>query len=249
LRLLAAALLAAALPQSDDAVLRREAERLIAAYPDQLVAYRDGMIVWRDGTRMVFDDGKVKTHEEKLRHPDLEDQVSECYPKGPLAAPPGPGFEPGRVRYEPFFRKMYGGSSAEVRANLVRIRWAPSGEMLEVTRVNGVAEKLRAVGDALARDKAALPYVTASLGGTFNWRRIAGEDRLSAHSFGIAMDIDTRHSDYWRWQNSEKILPWRNRIPFAVVEAFEKAGFIWGGKWQRFDTMHFEYRPEVFCGE
>jgi hypothetical protein len=22
-------------------------------------------------------------------------------------------------------------------------------------------------------------------------------------------------------------------------------GFIWGGKWLFFDTMHFEYRPEI----
>jgi len=23
-------------------------------------------------------------------------------------------------------------------------------------------------------------------------------------------------------------------------------GFIWGGKWPNYDTMHFEYRPEIF---
>jgi hypothetical protein len=26
---------------------------------------------------------------------------------------------------------------------------------------------------------------------------------------------------------------------------FEKHGFIWGGKWYHYDTMHFEYRPEL----
>ena len=30
-----------------------------------------------------------------------------------------------------------------------------------------------------------------------------------------------------------------------VVEIFEKYGFIWGGKWYHYDTMHFEYRPEL----
>jgi hypothetical protein len=30
------------------------------------------------------------------------------------------------------------------------------------------------------------------------------------------------------------------------VEIFERHGFIWGGKWGHFDTMHFEYRPEFF---
>ena len=31
-----------------------------------------------------------------------------------------------------------------------------------------------------------------------------------------------------------------------VIKTFESFGFIWGGKWGNFDTMHFEYRPEIF---
>jgi hypothetical protein len=38
---------------------------------------------------------------------------------------------------------------------------------------------------------------------------------------------------------------YRNRMPMEIVEIFEKHGFIWGGKWGHFDTMHFEYRPEL----
>jgi hypothetical protein len=30
-----------------------------------------------------------------------------------------------------------------------------------------------------------------------------------------------------------------------VIRAFEGEGFIWGGKWPWFDTMHFEYHPEL----
>jgi len=43
-------------------------------------------------------------------------------------------------------------------------------------------------------------------------------------------------------------------MPQSVVDAFERQGFIWGGKWNHYDTMHFEYRPEfhkdlkVDCG-
>jgi len=29
------------------------------------------------------------------------------------------------------------------------------------------------------------------------------------------------------------------------VAVFERHGFIWGGKWFHYDTMHFEYRPEL----
>jgi hypothetical protein len=30
-----------------------------------------------------------------------------------------------------------------------------------------------------------------------------------------------------------------------VIRAFEEQGFIWGGRWARYDTMHFEYHPEL----
>jgi hypothetical protein len=31
----------------------------------------------------------------------------------------------------------------------------------------------------------------------------------------------------------------------SLIKIFEKYGFIWGGKWNHYDTMHFEYRPEL----
>ena len=33
--------------------------------------------------------------------------------------------------------------------------------------------------------------------------------------------------------------------PWEIVLIFEKYGFIWGGKWHHYDTVHFEYRPEM----
>ena len=38
---------------------------------------------------------------------------------------------------------------------------------------------------------------------------------------------------------------WKNKIPQEIVDAFEAEGFIWGGRWAHYDTMHFEYRPEL----
>jgi hypothetical protein len=34
-------------------------------------------------------------------------------------------------------------------------------------------------------------------------------------------------------------------MPPGIVEAFERQGFVWGGKWLYFDTMHFEFRPDI----
>ena len=89
----------------------------------------------------------------------------------------------------------------------------------------------------------------------YNWREIAGTLSRSYHSYGIAVDLAPksfggRHT-YWRWalpQTDEwYAIPYSRRwmVPMQIVEVFERQGFIWGGKWLFFDTMHFEYRPEI----
>ena len=87
------------------------------------------------------------------------------------------------------------------------------------------------------------------IGGTFNWRTIAGTDRLSSHSFGITIDINVKFANYWKWDLNNRgktdSIPYKNNIPYEIVEVFEKYGFIWGGKWYHYDSMHFEYRPEL----
>jgi len=115
-----------------------------------------------------------------------------------------------------------------------------------VTRINGVDRKLAAVSrelDALVARKPEMKKYLVPLGGTFKWRTIAGTKRLSVHSFGAAIDINVKYSAYWRWNKGS--YRYRNRIPLDIVKIFERHGFIWGGKWYHYDTMHFEYRPEL----
>jgi hypothetical protein len=78
---------------------------------------------------------------------------------------------------------------------------------------------------------------------------IAGTNRLSAHGTATAIDIATKHTSYWQWSKhgAGGRYPWKNEIPFEIVEIFEKHGFIWGSKWYHYDTMHFEYRPELIA--
>lgn len=236
--------------------------RLIAAYPEKLdaaVCDSEGrwQLRWKDSTLMPWDDGvENKSPDDLLEHPDLEDQVDVCYPAGrDRGVPPAPGHDPGRVRYEPFFRKMYGDSAREAERNLLVVLWLPdtANRKMRASRVNEVYKHLEAV----SRDVAALPpevrQVAEASFGTFNWRTVGGTTRLSAHAFGIAVDIGGKAADFWRWgtkkcrsaQGSEASACYRNRIPLEIVDAFERHGFIWGGKWSHFDTMHFEYRPEL----
>ena len=89
----------------------------------------------------------------------------------------------------------------------------------------------------------------------YNWRPIAGTRSRSYHSYGIAVDLVPKsyrglHA-YWRWAMPHVeqwySLPYEKRwmVHQPIVRDFEEQGLIWGGKWFFFDTMHFEYRPEI----
>jgi peptidoglycan LD-endopeptidase CwlK len=224
--------------------------RLIKAYPDFLVSYDHNFLVWKDGDKMRFDDKKIKDFNTLLNYPDLQDQLIMTYPIGNHSfMPPKFNHDPGRVRYEPMFKKMYGSNPTEVKKNLVKIIWLPKSapQPILVTQVNGVNQKLQTVSNELDELPSNLKKYVTKLAGTYNWRTISGTNRLSAHSFGIAIDINVDYSDYWKWNQSTKSndIEYKNTIPQQIVDIFEKNGFIWGGKWYHYDTMHFEYRPEL----
>ncbi len=69
------------------------------------------------------------------------------------------------------------------------------------------------------------------------------------HAFAAAIDLNVKFADYWIWSGGRpgRVPVYRNKVPRAIIEVFERHGFIWGGKWYHFDTMHFEYRPELIA--
>ncbi len=232
---------------SDDALM----ERLVSSYPEFLAGHEGNALIWKDGTRMLFDDGKRgKEFETLLNAPSIRDMFYAPYLSGKVTAAPDINSDPGRVRYEPFFIKMYGDCrKGETARTLVDVVWLPKkwGKKIRMTRVNGVAEQLAKVSRELDQLPATYNSYLIPPAGTVNCRLIEGTQRLSAHGSATAIDISTQHADYWRWArpDSKGHYPYRNHIPAEIVEIFEKHGFIWGGRWYHYDTMHFEYRPEL----
>jgi peptidoglycan LD-endopeptidase CwlK len=237
------------LARSDD--VSAKAEAFLRAYPIFFTGYKENRLLFHDGDGIQFDDGRSKSYQELLANPDPEDELSQHYPTGPQSyAAPAVNFDPGRFRCAALFKKMYGANASEVESHLVTIPWLPHSThgSVRITRVNGVDHQLEAVSAELDQLPPEEKKYVLKTGGTFNWRPIAGSEQLSAHSFGIAIDIDPDFSDYWRWSSpgdKDKPIPYKNRIPHRIVEIFERHGFIWGGKWYHYDTMHFEYRPEL----
>lgn len=228
-------------------------QRLVAAYPDLLRAVDGQDLVWHDGTRMPFTRGHTsKSFDAWLADPDLDDIFRLPYPTGEIVAPKH-NEDPGRARPASLFDKMYGDCrKGEVDKHLVTVRWLPTkaNQPLRVTTVNGVDKTLSAISAELDRLPATFDKYLIPAAGTYACRVIAGTDRTSAHGQGIAIDLALKHSHYWRWSRREKAghLTWRNEIPAEIVRIFEKHGFIWGGRWYHYDTMHFEFRPELLPG-
>jgi D-alanyl-D-alanine carboxypeptidase len=224
-------------------------DALVEAYPDHLVGHDDTSVTWKDGTVMPVGDRTKRSFDELLNAPTILDQFAIPYPLGTKFKTPVVDEDPGRIRNEPFFTKMYGDCrTGDVKDRLKPVAWLPryGGGTVMATGVNGVADRLAEISrDLEALPKTMMKYLIPPAG-AYNCRPIAETERLSFHSYGAAIDINDRLSDYWLWtQKKTKQFTWTNRIPLAIVDVFERHGFIWGGKWYHFDTMHFEYRPEL----
>jgi hypothetical protein len=218
------------------------AQRVIDAYPECSITYSDNKLVFPDGTAIVYDDGQEKSFTQMLDDCDIEDMFSMTYDRETTV--PEYLNDCGRGRCEALFKKMYGNSEQQVRTHLVNVGWF--GQQIPFTSVNGAARQLEKVATELAERPELRRYLTGA--SSFYWRKVRGANRQSAHSYGIAIDINTSFSNYWLWSNPGKSetdrLRYENRIPLDIVALFEKYGFIWGGRWYHYDTMHFEYRPE-----
>lgn len=229
---------------------------LAAAYSNTIKALDANTIMFNNGVKMSTGTVSNKPFRKILDNPSLADQLSQRYPLNFVV--PKQYEDAGRIRNDDFFKNMYGSNFAQVRQNMTSVRWLPSGGNVQFNRLNGAAEKLQQVGNEIAQYPELKSYVSHTLG-SLNFRKIAGTNRLSAHSFGIAIDFQLpKHlHKYWRWDGcttEDKVCPFPTQLMQdqnlqRIVQIFEKHGFIWGGKWASYDSVHFEYRPELLISQ
>lgn len=135
------------------------------------------------------------------------------------------------------------------------------GKPIKVHRMIGDAvDRVEAKVYEIAKTDAEVAEFLKTLGSCYgyNWREIRDSPARSFHSYGIALDILPRNYGnkvvYWGWEKARGNADWmliplsdRWMPPSAVLKAFEEEGFIWGGQWEIWDNMHFEYHPELFA--
>lgn len=230
--------------------MKRDLLCLMMAYPEyvkDVVKNEDGKvyIVMKSGMKILYDDMKEKNIVQKENNPDLQDMMEQIYPLEHISDILPENYDPGRRRVYTLLNEMYGGNRQQIQKNLTNVN---IGRVCMFNRNNNAAEFLRNAVREVSIQMKSKPSIGGYLypmSGTFNYRVISGTGRLSPHSYGIAIDLRSNKADYWKWASKEQGKKRLNSYPVEIVQCFENNGFIWGGKWNHFDILHFEYRPEL----
>ena len=113
----------------------------------------------------------------------------------------------------------------------LRLSWDPSRAITRMTchrRMTGVFSSV-----FCSIQERGLQDRITSFGGCFAFRPQRTGSKLSAHSWGIAIDLNPESNPQGSAGNMDA----------GIVEVFRLAGFEWGGDWQRKtrDPMHFQF--------
>lgn len=231
--------------------LKQDLLSLMMAYPEYIASIEKAdneriYIVTKSSKKILYDDKLHKSFEGKLNNPDLQDMMEQKYPLEVPTKLMDKDFDPGRIRSYSLLYEVYGCSKEKIEKNLTAVHTKYGSYTFN--RCNKASEELKAAINELAPAAERSSKIKAAItpsSGTFNYRVVAGTGRLSPHSFGIAIDLARDKRDYWKWASKEQGEKRLLSYPKEVVEVFEKHNFVWGGKWNHFDILHFEYRPEI----
>ena len=231
--------------------LDMELECLQDSYPGVITAVEPDAqgrtwLVIRGRARILFDGDDGHIAPLCCAASDVRSTFKQPYPLEPRRPPTPDGAHPGRMRFYPLLRALYGADRAAVGAQLTTVSLL--GQRIRFSSSAGAGQALRRAAASLQLLVERRPELAAYIlpAGGFNWRLIQGESHLSPHSFGIAIDLNPRRGPYWRWAKLRRH-PLQDNYPTEIVRIFEENGFVWGGKWREYDIMHFEYRPEILC--
>lgn len=244
------------------------------AFPDRVrdVSWQEGdWTITVGGTTLFWAQGRILPAEERSEWHKYLPYIFYTYPESPPDPRQYSAEKIEQLRllgdteqrkngldHHPLFRSLLyeGRSRTEVEAQIVAIQFL--GKRVSVHRriaaaLRRIDTKIRSL--AKTNQKVATFLSTVGTIGGYNWREIRGTQRMSFHSWGLAIDIQPKRLGgkviYWGWEQEKNpdwmLVPQSERWapPAEIIQLFEQEGFIWGGKWDLYDQMHFEYRPEL----
>lgn len=76
-------------------------------------------------------------------------------------------------------------------------------------------------------------YGYSKFSGSYNYRPMRGGTHLSMHAYACAIDFDAAENAFHSTKHKFSLTD-------ALVQAFEKESWVWGGRWSQPDAMHFQ---------
>lgn len=220
------------------------------------VTSRKGDVVFFLGGRAIHFAGGRLLEEDRLDRRTSCDPVFYRYSLDPLTVAPVPAPEfPTSCR--DVAEVLWGRTEREIRRHTGVVPFLDRRMVVNDILRAPLAAVERDVREVARHDRDVADWIEQiEITYSLSNRDITSTDTPSFHAWGLAFDLvptsyEGRHA-YWRWSRAMDRQGWQ-RIPLEerwspperVVEIFERHGFVWGGKWGYFDTIHFEYRPEI----
>jgi hypothetical protein len=246
---------------------------LHSGYPQEITAveFRDGdWAVLMHGIWYYYCDGRLLPEDMREEIANYRSQVFYRYPAElpPFVKRPVPEQRTGNnfndttqqrviLRRSSFMDDLWQSRSRdEVYSNIRTVRFLGKTVRVHYKIVNILAVVEERILEEAGIDASIQTWIKSlAQPESWGWRNIAQTESRSFHSYGVAIDLRPRSigrlQTYWLWTSQSRSdwfnVPYEERYhpPEAVIKIFEAHGFAWGGKWNRFDTMHFEYRPEI----
>lgn len=138
---------------------------------------------------------------------------------------PSPSWEAANlVRVQPPFAIFYEGKPVK------------AGILIHKKCAESLSRILAAIWEAAGRSQSTIDaWGMSNYAGSYNYRLSRGSGWLSMHGYAVAVDFDPERNAF------HDETPNFAKIP-QVVDAFEKEGWIWGGRWsgRGCDGMHFQ---------
>jgi hypothetical protein len=189
--------------------MKRDLLYLMMAYPEYIcdVEPSNGKvyIVMKSGKKILYDDRKSKSVDEKMSNPDLQDMMEQIYPLSDIKELMPENYDPGRVRVYPLLKEVYGGTKKEIQSNLINVKAGYGNCQFNKNNNAALALKDTMIQIAsLAKENHRVAAAAFPTNGTFNYRMIADTNRLSPHSFGTAIDLARDKRDYWKWASRKE---------------------------------------------
>lgn len=157
-----------------------------------------------------------------------------------------------------YLRVLHTGFDGQTHVGELIVNQRIAEEVLEIMRTlyeqQYPIEKMVLIDEYEAEDETSMSDNNTS---AFNYRLIAGTNRLSKHGQGLAIDINPRYNPCVRIRNGITTVEPQNGAEYAdrardfphkitgedlCCQLFKEHGFTWGGDWNSLkDYQHFEW--------